>query len=80
MRTYIHIVEALTKSIASRQSSLFHGQNHGRPCRSTLSRRVVDVAGEPQSSKGPAQQDILLVHLRTVAQGLKALLSHSLKS
>ena len=27
--TYIHVVEALTKSIASRQSSLFRGLNHG---------------------------------------------------
>ena len=27
--TYIHVVEALTKSIASRTSSLFRGLNHG---------------------------------------------------
>ena len=26
---YVHVVEALTKSIASRQSSLFREQNHG---------------------------------------------------
>ena len=26
---YIHVVEALIKSIASRQSSLFHEHNHG---------------------------------------------------
>ena len=26
--------------------------------RSTPSRRVIDIAGEPQSSKGPALQDI----------------------
>ena len=26
---YIHVVEALNKSIASRQSSLFRGLNHG---------------------------------------------------
>ena len=50
-----------------------------RPRRSTLSRRVVDVVGEPQSSKGPALQDILLVQQGTTAQGHKALLSHSLK-
>ena len=31
---------------------------HGHPRRSTPSRRVVDVTGEPQSSKGPALQDI----------------------
>ncbi|KAG2538977.1 hypothetical protein PVAP13_9NG376200 [Panicum virgatum] len=29
-RPYIHVVEALTKSIASRQSSLFREHNHGR--------------------------------------------------
>jgi len=46
---------------------------------STLSRRVIDVAGEPQSSKGPALQDIFLVHKRTTEQRHKALLSHSLK-
>src|SRR6185503_16970231 len=28
-RPYIHVVEALTKSIASRQSSLFRKHNHG---------------------------------------------------
>ena len=28
-RPYIHVVEALTKSIASRQSSLFREHNHG---------------------------------------------------
>ena len=28
-RPYIHVVEALTKSIASRQSSLFSEHNHG---------------------------------------------------
>ena len=50
-----------------------------RPWRYTPSRRVVDVAGEPQSSKGPALQDILLVQQGTTAQGYKALLSHSLK-
>ena len=47
--------------------------------RSTPNRRVDDVAGEPQSSKGPALQDILLVQQGTTAQGHKALLSHSLK-
>ena len=57
-----------------------HVSRTSRPRRSTPSRRVVDVADEPQSSKGPAQQDILLVHLRTAAQGLKDLISHSLKS
>ena len=29
MRPYVHVVEALTKSIASRQSSLFREHNHG---------------------------------------------------
>ena len=29
MRSYVHVVEALTKSIASRQSSLFCEHNHG---------------------------------------------------
>ena len=29
-RPYIHIVEALTKSIASRKSSLFREHNHGQ--------------------------------------------------
>ena len=48
--------------------------------RSTPSRRVDDVAGELQSSKVPAHQDILLVQQRTTEQRLKALLSHSLKS
>ena len=28
-RSYVHVVEALTKSIASRQSSLFREHNHG---------------------------------------------------
>ena len=28
-RPYVHVVEALTKSIASRQSSLFRKHNHG---------------------------------------------------
>ena len=28
-RPYVHVVEALTKSIASRQSSLFREHNHG---------------------------------------------------
>ena len=28
-RPYIHVVEALTKSIASQQSSLFREHNHG---------------------------------------------------
>ena len=103
--TYIHVVEALTKSIASRQSSLFRrhrvttvilipgttkelvheGRGSPRPPhkdrsrRSTPSRRVVDVASEPQSSKEPALQDIFFVHKRTTTQRHKALLSHSLK-
>ena len=48
--------------------------------RSTPSRRVDDVAGEPHSSKGRAHQDIFLVQQRTTTQRLKALLSHSLRA
>ena len=53
---------------------------HGCRRRSTPSRRVDDVAGEPPSSKGPAHQDIFLLQQRTTAQRLKALLSHSLRA
>jgi len=48
---------------------------------STLSRRVVDVAGEPQSSKGPALQDIFFgsqENHSTKAQSLACSLSKEL--
>ena len=52
-----------------------------RPRRSTKSRRVVDVAGEPQSSKGPALQDIFFgsqENHNTNAQNLACSLSKEL--
>jgi len=48
---------------------------------STLSRRVIDVAGEPQSSKGPALQDIFFgsqENHSTKAQSLACSLSKEL--
>ena len=48
--------------------------------RSTPSRRVDDVPTSLQSSKVPAHRNLLLVHLRTTAQRLKALQSHSLRA
>ena len=101
MHTYIHVVVAFTKSIATRQSNLFREHNHGhldsgftkefstkegarpphkdRSRRSTPSRRVVDVAGELQSSKGPVHQALLVGSTKnhsTKAQSLA--LTHSI--
>ena len=79
-KTTVTLILISTKELLHKGWGSPRPPHKNRSCRSTPNRRIVDVAGEPQSSKVPVHQDFFLVHKRTTAQGLKALLYHSLRA